>query len=90
MWGFIGRPAGYLMEKADAETGFVYPIPDEARALRLPGGAAALRRVLPDRRRRRARTFVDGYIVNATLDACYRSMKSGRWEPVELDPEIVG
>ena len=31
VWGFIGKPAGYLMEKADADTGFVYPIPDEAR-----------------------------------------------------------
>jgi hypothetical protein len=30
-------------------------------------------------------TFYDGYIVNAIIDACYKSMKSGRWEPVELD-----
>ena len=29
--GFITNPAGYLMEKADADTGWVYPIPDEAR-----------------------------------------------------------
>jgi predicted dehydrogenase len=27
-------------------------------------------------------TFEDGYIVNCILDACYRSMKSGVWEPV--------
>ena len=31
VYGFITNPAGYLMEKADAETGFVYPIPEEAR-----------------------------------------------------------
>jgi predicted dehydrogenase len=31
VWGFIEQPAGYLMEKADADTGWVYPIPDEAR-----------------------------------------------------------
>jgi len=31
VWGFISNPAGYLMEKADADTGWVYPIPDEAR-----------------------------------------------------------
>ena len=30
--GFITKPAGYLIEKADAETGWVYPLPDEARA----------------------------------------------------------
>jgi hypothetical protein len=28
-------------------------------------------------------TFYDGYIVNAIIDACYRSMRSGRWEPVK-------
>src|SRR5437899_3694268 len=28
---FIQEPAGYLMEKADADVGWVFPIPDEAR-----------------------------------------------------------
>ena len=28
---FIERPAGYLAEKADAETGWVFPVPDEVR-----------------------------------------------------------
>ncbi len=41
------------------------------------------------RHRRAARapqeTFYDGYVVNAVMDACYRSAKSGAWEPVELD-----
>ena len=30
-------------------------------------------------------TFYDGYVVNAIMDACYRSAKSRAWEPVELD-----
>ncbi len=34
---------------------------------------------------RRTETFYDGYVVNAVMDACYRSMKSGRWEPVGLE-----
>jgi hypothetical protein len=29
-------------------------------------------------------TFYDGYVVNAIIDACYRSAKSKKWEPVEL------
>jgi hypothetical protein len=29
-------------------------------------------------------TFYDGYVVNAVMDACYRSAKSRAWEPVEL------
>ena len=32
VWGFIQNPVGYLVEKADAETGWVYPVPEEARA----------------------------------------------------------
>lgn len=30
-------------------------------------------------------TFYDGYVVNAVLDAAYRSAKSKIWEPVKLD-----
>ena len=32
VWGFIENPAGYLVEKADAQTGWVFPVPEEARA----------------------------------------------------------
>ena len=28
--------------------------------------------------------FYDGYIINAIMDACYKSAKSKKWEPVEL------
>jgi predicted dehydrogenase len=86
--GFISNSAGYLMEKADADTGWVYPIPDEARVY---GYADEMRHFIDCYRTgaRPRETFVDGYVVNAALDACYRSMKSGRWEPIELDREIV-
>ena len=30
-------------------------------------------------------TFYDGYVVNAIIDACYRSAESRQWEPVELE-----
>lgn len=30
-------------------------------------------------------TFYDGYVVNAIMDACYRSAKSKRWEPVNME-----
>jgi hypothetical protein len=28
--------------------------------------------------------FYDGYVVNAIMDACYKSAKTKKWEPVEL------
>jgi predicted dehydrogenase len=89
VWGFISRPAGYLMEKADAETGFVYPIPDEARHY---GYQEELRHFVECFRSgaQPRETFVDGYVVNVILDACYRSMRSGQWEPIEFDPAVVG
>ena len=88
--GFITKPAGYLMEKADAETGWVYPMPDEARAYGYSAGAAPLHRLLPRRadaardvRRRLHRQLRARRVL--PLDA-----KSGRWEPIALDPEVVG
>ncbi len=88
VWGFVTNPAGYLMEKADADTGWVYPIPDEARVY---GYQEELRHFLDCYRSgtQPRETFVDGYIVNCALDACYRSMRSGRWEPIEIDPQLL-
>jgi predicted dehydrogenase len=81
VWGFIENPAGYLVEKADADTGWVYPVPEEARAY---GFSQEMRHFVdcfaagvPP-----IETFEDGHIVNVILDACYASMKSGVWEPV--------
>jgi len=81
VWGFIENPAGYLVEKADAETGWVFPVPEEARAY---GFSQEMRhfvdcfadKVPP------AETFADGVVVNQIIDACYASMRSGTWEPV--------
>jgi predicted dehydrogenase len=79
---FIQESAGYLMEKADAETGWVFPIPDEARVY---GYQEEMRHFVEcfARGATPRETFVDGYIVNCILDAAYTSMKSGRWEPVK-------
>lgn len=86
---FIERPAGYLGEKADAQTGWVYPVPDETRVhghdLMMAEVVDAFRTGRPPRE-----TFRDGYVVNAVLDAAYRSMRSGRWEPVALDDALLG
>ena len=29
-------------------------------------------------------TFYDGYVLNAIMDACYRSVETRQWAPVEL------
>ena len=86
---FVERPAGYVGEKADAETGWIFPVPDEVR---VHGHDLMLADVIEAFRsgRQPLETFADGYAVNMILDAAYRSMKSGCWEPVGLDEQLVG
>ncbi len=81
---FVERPAGYVVEKADAETGWLFPVPDEVR---VHGHDLMMANVIEAFRagREPQESFRDGYVVNAVLDAAYRSMGSGRWEPVVLD-----
>jgi predicted dehydrogenase len=85
---FVERPAGYLGEKADAETGWVFPVPDEVR---VHGHDLMMADVVGAFRAGRAprETFRDGYVVNAVLDAAYRSLRSGTWEPVTLDDALL-
>jgi predicted dehydrogenase len=82
MRAFIERSAGYLGEKMDADTGWVFPVPDETH---VHGHDAMMQHVVEAFRTGVAprETFEDGLIVNAILDAAYTSMKSGRWEAVE-------
>ena len=86
---FLQEPAGYLMEKADADTGWVFPIPDEARVY---GYHEEMRHFVECFAQgiQPREDFVDGYVVNSVLDAAYKSMKSGHWEPVALDPAVTG
>ena len=86
MRAFIERPAGYIGEKADADTGWVFPVPDETH---VHGHDAMMQHVVETFRRGETprETFRDGYVVNAILDAAYRSMQSGCWEAVQPDAD---
>ncbi len=74
---------GYVAEKAEGATGWLFPVGDEAHAL---GYVHMFQDMLDAREAGRPpmETFYDGYVVNAVIDACYRSMRSGRWAPVRL------
>src|SRR3954469_605494 len=85
---FIKRPAGYIGEKADSERGWVYPVSDEVRD---HGHDLMMAETVNAFREGRAprETFADGYVVNAILDAAYRAMRSGHWEPVQTDDALL-
>ncbi len=74
---------GYVAEKAEGDRGWLFPVGDEVHAL---GYVHMFRDMFDalDTGRAPRETFLDGYIVNAVIEACYRSAASKRWEPVRL------
>jgi predicted dehydrogenase len=74
---------GYVAEKAESDKGWLFPVGDEEGAL---GYVEMFRDMLDalDRGNQPKETFYDGYVVNAVIDACYRSAKTKQWQPVEL------
>ena len=83
MFTSVGR-GGYVAEKAEGETGWLFPVGDEIHELGYVHMFADALDAL-DNGSEPMESFYDGYIVNAVMDACYRSVKSKRWEPVEID-----
>ncbi len=79
---FTGQAAGYIVEKADLDFGWVRPLPEEAFAY---GYQAEMRHFVEcvQTGQLPRETYEDGYIVNSVLDAGYQSMQSGRWVRVK-------
>jgi predicted dehydrogenase len=74
---------GYVAEKAEGQTGWLFPVGDEVHEL---GYVHMFQDMLDawEAGREPMETFRDGYVVNAIIETCYKSMKTGRWEPVKL------
>ena len=79
-----GKGADYVAEKAESNTGWLFPVGDELNDLGYNHMFTDMFRSLEKGTAPRE-TFYDGYVVNAVLDAAYRSAKSKLWEPVQLD-----
>jgi hypothetical protein len=78
-----GGGGGYVAEKAETEAGWLFPVGDEVSELGYVDMFTDMFDALDGGRQPRE-TFYDGYVVNAIMDAAYRSGKSRQWEPVEL------
>ena len=74
---------GYIVEKAEAKRGWLYPV---WREHEIYGYLFELKHFITCllKGEMPKETFRDGYIVNCITDACYRSMKSGKWEHIHL------
>jgi predicted dehydrogenase len=75
---------GYVAEKAENDSGWLFPVGDEPSALGYDDMFADMLHAF-ETKRAPVETFYDGYVVNAIMDACYRSMASKRWEGVALE-----
>lgn len=79
-----GKSADYVAEKAESNSGWLFPVGDELNEL----GYNHMFKDMFDSLEQGTQpkeTFYDGYVVNAVLDACYKSAKTKQWEPVKLD-----
>jgi predicted dehydrogenase len=79
-----GGGGGYVAEKAETEAGWLFPVGDEVSELGYTDMFSDMFNAL-DEGREPQETMYDGYVVNAIMDACYRSASSKQWEPVELE-----
>lgn len=79
-----GKGADYVAEKAESNTGWLFPVGDELNELGYNHMFMDMFDAL-EAGRAPKETFYDGYVVNAVLDAAYRSAKSKLWEPVQLE-----
>jgi predicted dehydrogenase len=81
---FTAASGGYVAEKAESESGWLFPVGDEVHELgytnmftdmfaAMEGGKAPME------------SFYDGYVINAILDACFKSAESRKWEPIVID-----
>lgn len=79
-----GAGQGYVAEKAETASGWLFPVGDELSELGYVDMFTDMFNAM-DEGRAPVETFYDGYVVNAVMDACYRSAASRQWEPVEME-----
>jgi len=79
-----GKGADYVAEKAESNTGWLFPVGDELNELGYNHMFMDMFNAYENGRKPKE-TFYDGYVVNAVLDAAYKSAKTKQWEPVMLE-----
>ena len=72
-----GGGGGYVAEKAETSAGWLFPVGDEVSELGYVDMFSDMFRAI-DEGSAPQETFYDGYVVNAIMDACYRSAKAAR------------
>lgn len=74
----------YIAEKAETSSGWLFPVGDELAELGYIDMFTDMFNAM-ESGRAPMETFYDGYVVNAVMDACYRSASTHAWAPVEME-----
>lgn len=74
----------YVAEKAESSRGWIFPVGDEINDLGYNHMFANMFNAM-EQNQDPSETFYDGYVVNAIMDAAYKSVESKMWEPVQLE-----
>lgn len=79
-----GKGADYVAEKAESNSGWLFPVGDEINELGYNHMFFDMFSSL-EKGKAPKETFYDGYVVNCVLDAAYKSARTKQWEPVVID-----
>jgi predicted dehydrogenase len=82
MFTGVGQ-GGYVAEKAEGDTGWLFPVGDEIGSLGYVPMFLDMFKAM-DAGTQPMENFYDGYIVNTIIDACYKAANTKKWEPVEI------
>ncbi len=82
MFTGIGQ-GGYVAEKAEGDTGWLFPVGDEVGSLGYVEMFMDMFNAM-DKGSAPMETFHDGYVVNTIIDAAYKAAQSKKWEAVEV------
>ena len=83
MFTSVGQ-GGYVAEKAEGDTGWLFPVGDEVGSLGYVAMFMDMFNAM-DKGTAPMETFYDGYIVNAIIDASYKAAMSKKWESVQIE-----
>ncbi len=79
-----GGGGGYVAEKSESSEGWLFPVGDEVAELGYVDMFTDMFEAMEEGREPQE-TFYDGYVVNAIMDAAYKSADSKLWEPVDVE-----
>jgi len=79
---FVRSTNTYLVEKAESNSGWIFPLPDEARVYGYHEEVRHFVECIAQKKQPRE-TFEDGLVINTIIDAAYRSIKEHRWVTID-------